>query len=74
MHARILMHLVVIAKDPAVIREPLWEAGAGSYGSNAEYVAKYMADLLSASFPNMARPQVRMMLWYDAMCVGGGRM
>lgn len=25
MHARILMHLFVIAKDPNIIREPLWE-------------------------------------------------
>jgi hypothetical protein len=29
MHARILMHLVVIAKDPNVIREPLWEGQVG---------------------------------------------
>lgn len=26
MHARILMHLFVIAKDPNIIREPLWDA------------------------------------------------
>lgn len=59
MHARILMHLLLCAKDPNVIREPLWEPSAGSFGSNIEYVAKYTADLLSTSFPNMARAQVR---------------
>jgi len=30
-----------------------------TYSSNIEFVAKYTADLLSTSFPNMARPQVR---------------
>ena len=62
MHARILMHLLLIARDPAAIREPLWDAaaaGAPPYGSNIEYVAQYAADLLSASFPNMPRAQAR---------------
>ena len=61
MHARILMHLFVAAKDPGVITEPLWDAstaGGAAFASNAEFVAKYASDLLAASFPNMARAQV----------------
>merc|ERR1711871_1192719 len=56
MHAVILQHMFRLVQS-GQIQTPLWDQQKGGFENNQVYVKNFVTDLISQSFPNIARAQ-----------------